>query len=617
MTSPLENRIELGDCIQKMDAMPEQSVDLVFADPPFNIGYDYDVYDDKQDVDQYLEWSESWINAVHRVLRDDGTFWLAIGDEYAAELKVISQRIGFHCRSWVVWYYTFGVNCKHKFTRSHAHLFYFVKDPAKFTFLDEDLDNRVPSARELIYNDRRANPKGRLPDDTWMIRPAGLIGELASSEDLDLEKLQPPAGTDQTFRLRPQEIQRGFNPSEDTWYIPRVAGTFKERAGFHGCQMPEQLLGRIIRTCSKPEDLVLDPFSGSATTVAVAKKLGRRWLGFDLSESYVQMGCERLDSICLGDRLSGTAEPMKVNQAGKPSLAKKKKMPASQQNLLFREARYEAAQLELTLLGIRSAFQISHEGQPADRVVYDAVLSEAFDQACARLSIVGNSCTWRSLLLNLDQEGALADLPYLAATEVPVDEIGEALLVAEVSVRRMGFSGLRHELDQIFCDPALADRFDRQIAATNRLADVSMARLSLLNVRRHAETATARSMALGTPLQWSGRAAIWAIDPDKVPAQSGQFALMDAQGKVLYAGATLNLQATIADVETLSAVFDEGSGDERSASMGKLAEWAWSSVDIQPSQLLAWHATMVGTQQPPGNLNCFVPASVRATAEVN
>src|SRR5437762_244755 len=125
------NRIHQGDCIAGMKRLPAGCVDLAFADPPFNIGYDYDVYDDRKGRDQYLKWSGDWIAAVYRALKPDGTFWLAIGDEYAAELKLLSQEIGFHSRSWVIWYYTFGVNCKYKFTRSHAHLFYFVKDPAK------------------------------------------------------------------------------------------------------------------------------------------------------------------------------------------------------------------------------------------------------------------------------------------------------------------------------------------------------------------------------------------------------------------------------------------------------------------------------------------------------
>jgi site-specific DNA-methyltransferase (adenine-specific) len=269
--------IRHGDCIELMQALPAGSVDLAFADPPFNIGYDYDVYDDRQEHRDYLTWSRDWISGVHRVLKSSGSFWLAIGDEYAAELKLASQEIGFHCRSWVIWYYTFGVNCKQKFSRSHAHLFYFVKDPNEFTFRADELENRIPSARQLVYADGRANPAGRLPDDTWV--------------------------------LRPQDLADCFTSAEDTWYFPRVAGTFKERAGFHGCQMPEQLLGRIIRVCSHEGDLVLDPFSGSATTVAVAKKLGRRWLAFDLSEDYVQRGQARLDSIRVGEPLNGAAEP--------------------------------------------------------------------------------------------------------------------------------------------------------------------------------------------------------------------------------------------------------------------------------------------------------------------
>ncbi len=91
------------------------------------------------------------VDQVRPSNRLSGTFWLAIGDEYAAEVKILSQDIGFTTRSWVIWYYTFGVNCTHTFTRSHAHLFYFVKDPKAFTFRGGDRENRVPSARQLVY----------------------------------------------------------------------------------------------------------------------------------------------------------------------------------------------------------------------------------------------------------------------------------------------------------------------------------------------------------------------------------------------------------------------------------------------------------------------------------
>jgi site-specific DNA-methyltransferase (adenine-specific) len=283
------NSVQNEDCISGLKKFGDGTIDLAFADPPFNIGYDYDVYDDRLEKDRYLAWSRDWTAEVVRVLKPDGTFWLAIGDEYAAELKVmLQQEHGLTCRSWVVWYYTFGVNCKNKFSRSHAHLFYLVKDPKNFTFNSDAKTVRVPSARQLVYGDGRANPKGRLPDDTWMI-----AGEPRSSD----------------FVLRPQDLPDGFQPDEDTWYFPRVCGTFAERAGWHGCQMPERLLGRIIDACSSEGELVLDPFAGSGTTLAVAKKRKRRFLGFELSKQYTEQIRKRLGQIKPGDPLEGVADP--------------------------------------------------------------------------------------------------------------------------------------------------------------------------------------------------------------------------------------------------------------------------------------------------------------------
>jgi site-specific DNA-methyltransferase (adenine-specific) len=278
-----------GDCLELFPGVASESIDLVFADPPFNIGYDYDIYDDSRDADQYLDWTRRWAAEVARVLKPTGTFWLAIGDEFAAELKLIFHRERrLSLRSWVIWYYTFGVHCKKKFSRSHAHLFHFVKDPKQFTFNDDQI--RVPSARQLVYFDARADPKGRVPDDTWI--------------------------------LRPQDLPDGFAPEGDTWYVPRVCGTFKERAGWHGCQMPEQLLGRIIRACSNPGETVLDPFAGSGTTLVVAKKLDRRYIGFELSPDYAAQVQTRLDSVRVGQPLEGAAEPL---ASAKPTPARSRK----------------------------------------------------------------------------------------------------------------------------------------------------------------------------------------------------------------------------------------------------------------------------------------------------
>jgi site-specific DNA-methyltransferase (adenine-specific) len=105
-------------------------------------------------------------------------------------------------------------------------------------------------------------------------------------------------------------LPAGFSPDQSTWYFPRVCGTFKERAGFHGCQMPEQLLARIIKVSSNPGDLVVDPFAGSGSTLIVAKKLGRDWLGFELSENYVKKVRKRLEAIEPGDPLEGPENPL-------------------------------------------------------------------------------------------------------------------------------------------------------------------------------------------------------------------------------------------------------------------------------------------------------------------
>ena len=244
-----------------MAALADGEVDLVFADPPFNIGFKYDNCHDRLQDDDYQDWCRRWMKQVKRILKPDGTFWLAIGDDFAAELKVIATReLGWTCRSWVIWYYTFGVHCTKKFTRSHTHLFHFVGDPKRFTFNDAEV--RVPSARQLVYKDKRADPKGRLPDDTWI--------------------------------LRPQWIPEDCTADESLWVQSRLCGTFKEREGWHNCQMPEPVLERIIRLSSNRDDKVLDPFLGSGTTAAVAQKLGRRYLGFEISEQYVENARKRL-----------------------------------------------------------------------------------------------------------------------------------------------------------------------------------------------------------------------------------------------------------------------------------------------------------------------------------
>ncbi|MCS6866031.1 MAG: site-specific DNA-methyltransferase [Gemmataceae bacterium] len=284
------DEVIVGDCIEVLAGFPEHTFDLVFADPPFNIGYRYDLYNDRRSRKEYLDWAKTWIAACVRVLKPTGSFFLAIGDEFAAEHKILLDEAGLHWRNWIIWHYTFGVACTKKFNRSHAHILYYVRDPKRYTFHADAI--RVKSARISTYADARANPAGKLPDDTWV--------------------------------LRPQESEEHFQPESDTWYASRVCGTFRERTS-HPCQMPEAILERIIKATTNPEDLVLDPFAGSGTTLAVAKKLGRRYLGIELSAHYAALIRQRLQSIV--GRPESVITPPQTRRQASAALATAAKRP--------------------------------------------------------------------------------------------------------------------------------------------------------------------------------------------------------------------------------------------------------------------------------------------------
>lgn len=267
------NKIIPGDCVKILGRVKEPVADLIFADPPFNIGYKYDVYEDRKAYDDYYQWTHDWMAACMNALKPAGSFWIAIGDEYAAEVRVIGRKLGLNLRNWVIWHYTFGQATKYKFARSHAHLFYFSKatDRKQLTF--NDLAVRIPSARQTTYADSRANPNGKIPDDVWS--------------------------------------------------FSRVCGTFNERVKWHPCQMPERLLERIVKVSSNPGDLVVDPFSGSGTTLVVAAHLKRDYFGVDISESYVTKSIKRIEDTLAGQRLkTDISENPAAKRAGRKVGAK-------------------------------------------------------------------------------------------------------------------------------------------------------------------------------------------------------------------------------------------------------------------------------------------------------
>lgn len=233
-----------GDCLAVL-ARPEHQnrYALAVLDTPYNQGLKYDTYQDNLPKSIYLKQVRRWLEACHTSLLPNGSIYTVISDEYAAEFKIALEDAGFTMRNWLVWSYGFGNYCVSKFGRCKAHILYAVKNSKEFIFNDNSI--RVPSARQTIYKDKRANPLGKIPTDVWD--------------------------------------------------FSRVCGTFDERTA-HPCQMPEALLERIVLASSNPGDTILDPFAGSFTTGVAAIKYERNFVGMEMSEAYCQIGQGRMNA---------------------------------------------------------------------------------------------------------------------------------------------------------------------------------------------------------------------------------------------------------------------------------------------------------------------------------
>jgi len=234
---------DITDYLNTTDIRPR----LVVADPPYNIGVPYFNHDDKLSSRGYLDWCEGWLSKIYTQLDNGGSFYLFSGEWYASELDVLCKSLGFKWVTRITWYFTFGQAQQKRWTQSQVSIFYYCKGDLDRTFNADAI--RVPSARQLVYNDKRAKGTGKVPDNVWVLTRAALMAELDGTDSI--------------------------------WLDSRVAGTFKERSSVTKCQLPKSLIERIILSSSNSGDLILDPFCGSGVVCRVAAALDRNTIGVD------------------------------------------------------------------------------------------------------------------------------------------------------------------------------------------------------------------------------------------------------------------------------------------------------------------------------------------------
>lgn len=246
--------IYTGDCLAVLPKL-RSAFQLTVTSPPYNIGKEYE---SRRPLAEYLDWSEEWIRSVHEATAPDGALWLNLGyvpvpgRGKAIPLPyLLWDRIPFFLVQEVVWHYGAGVAARHSFSPRNEKFLWYVTNPDRYVFnLDDVRDPDVKYPRQFKNGRLKVNPLGKNPTDVWSI-PKVTSGEKRSS---------------------------------------------KERTP-HPAQFPVALIERIVKACSNPGDLVLDPFVGSGSAARVSIELGRPFVGIEIQERYVKIARARLDAL--------------------------------------------------------------------------------------------------------------------------------------------------------------------------------------------------------------------------------------------------------------------------------------------------------------------------------
>ena len=238
-----------NDCIDTLNSMKDKSVDLIFADPPYNLGKDFGNDSDSwTDRKKYLDWCYTWIDECFRVLKDNGTFYMMNSTQNVPYISIYLQE-HYYIVNDIVWAYdSSGVQSKKKYGSLYEPIIMATKSgKAKYTFNYQDIlvEAKTGAKRGLI--DYRKNP--------------------------------------------PQPYNTEKVPG-NVWEFSRVRFKMEEYEN-HPSQKPEALLERIIKASSNAGEIVLDPFGGSFSTAAVATRLGRKAISMDINREYFKIGIRR------------------------------------------------------------------------------------------------------------------------------------------------------------------------------------------------------------------------------------------------------------------------------------------------------------------------------------
>ncbi len=236
-----DDKVIHGDCIEVLPALPERFVNAAFLDAPYNMGVDYGdgAKADKLPADEYLTMIETIIRESVKRLTERGSIWVLSPEKWADDIGAILSDV-LPRRNRIIWRETFGQYGESRFPSGHRHLFWHVRDMQRSPFNCDDI--RVPSQRMEAGDKRAKGP--RVPDDVWE--------------------------------------------------IPRLVGNANERIRAHPCQLPEELLRRVILASTNQRELVMDCTAGTGTTLRVAQKLDRHYLGIEKQAHFVELIRSRL-----------------------------------------------------------------------------------------------------------------------------------------------------------------------------------------------------------------------------------------------------------------------------------------------------------------------------------